>query len=86
MNDQVASIVIGFLYVLIAAIVIRSLTSFFPIDRNNQFVRLLDTVTEPLIQPLRNVMPRTGMFDFSPMIVIVVLYVMIEVVRRAANQ
>ena len=86
MNDQVASIVIGFLYVLIAAIIVRSLLSFFPIDRNNQFARLLDTVTEPLVQPLRNVMPRTGMFDFSPMIVIVVLYVMIEVVQAAARQ
>jgi uncharacterized protein YggT (Ycf19 family) len=31
-------------------------------------------------------MPRTGMIDFSAMIVIVVLYVMITVVQVAAEQ
>ncbi len=86
MNDQVATIVTTFLYILITAIVIRSLLSFFPIDRNGQFVRLLDSVTEPLIQPVRRLMPRTGMFDFSPMIVIIVLIVMVRVVEMAARQ
>ncbi|HML99384.1 MAG TPA: YggT family protein [Tepidiformaceae bacterium] len=86
MNDQVASIFILFLYALIFAIVIRSLLSWFPIDRSNQLVRLLDLVTEPLIDPVRRIMPRTGMIDFSAMIVIIVLYVMITVVQTAANQ
>lgn len=86
MNDTIASIVVAFLYVLIIAIVVRSLLSFFPIDQRGQFPRLLDTVTEPLIQPVRNVMPRVGMFDLSPMIVIIVLYVMIEVVQIAARE
>ena len=86
MNDQVASIFILFLYALIFAIVIHSLLSWFPIDRSNQLVRLLDLVTEPLIDPVRRIMPRTGMIDFSAMIVIIVLYVMITVVQTAANQ
>ncbi|GMV86882.1 MAG: hypothetical protein AMXMBFR80_27360 [Dehalococcoidia bacterium] len=86
MNDQVASIFILFLYALIFAIVIRSLLSWFPVDRSNQLVRLLDMVTEPLIDPVRRIMPRTGMIDFSAMIVIIVLYVMITVVQTAANQ
>jgi|RhiMethySRZTD1v2_1073278.scaffolds.fasta_scaffold1154794_3 YggT family protein len=86
MNDQVATIVTTFLYILIVAIVVRSLLSYFPIDRNGQLVRLLDTVTEPLIQPVRRLMPRTGMFDFSPMIVIIVLIVMVRVVGKAASQ
>lgn len=86
MNDQIASIFVLFLYVLIFAIVIRSLLSWFPIDRNNELVRLLDLVTEPLIDPVRRIMPRTGMIDFSAMIVIIVLYVMITVVQTAANQ
>jgi YggT family protein len=86
MNDQIASIFVLFLYVLIFAIVIRSLLSWFPIDRNNELVRLLDMVTEPLIDPVRRIMPRTGMIDFSAMVVIIVLYVMITVVQTAANQ
>lgn len=86
MNDQIASVFVLFLYVLIFAIVIRSLLSWFPIDRNNELVRLLDMVTEPLIDPVRRIMPRTGMIDFSAMVVIIVLYVMITVVQTAANQ
>lgn len=86
MNDQIASIFILFLYVLIFAIIIRSLLSWFPVDRNNEMVRLLNMVTEPLLEPVRRIMPRTGMIDFSAMIVIVVLIVMVRVVQAAANQ
>ena len=87
MNDQIATVFVVFLYLLIAAIVVRSLISWFPnVDRGGQFVRLLDTVTEPLLAPVRNIMPRTGMIDFSAMIVIVVLLVMVSVVRAAASQ
>jgi YggT family protein len=87
MNDQIATVFVVFLYLLIAAIVVRSLISWFPnVDRGWQFMRLLDTVTEPLLAPVRNIMPRTGMIDFSAMIVIVVLLVMVSVVRAAASQ
>lgn len=86
MNDQIASIFILFLYVLIFAIIIRSLLSWFPVDRNNELVRLLNTITEPLLEPVRRIMPRTGMIDFSAMVVIIVLYIMITVVRTAAEQ
>ncbi len=86
MNDQIADIFILFLYALIFAVLIRSLLSWFPVDRNNELVRLLVNVTEPLLEPVRRIMPRTGMIDFSAMIVIIVLYVMITVVRTAAEQ
>lgn len=86
MNDQVALIFVTFLYILIGAIIARSLLSWFPIDRNNQLVRVLDLVTEPLLDPVRRIMPRTGMIDFSAFIVIIVLYLMISVVQTAANR
>ena len=86
MNDQIANVFILFLYVLIFAIIVRSLLTWFPIDRNNELVRLLNNVTEPLLEPVRRIMPRTGMIDFSAMVVIIVLYVMITVVRTAAEQ
>jgi YggT family protein len=87
MNDSIALIFTTFLYLLIAAIIVRSLLTWFPnIDRNNQFIRLLDMVADPLLTPVRRIMPRTGMIDFSAMIVIIVLYVMITVVQSAASQ
>lgn len=85
MNDQVALVFTVFLYGLIIAVIVRSLFSWFPVSPNNQYVLLLDKVTEPLLSPVRRLLPRNIMIDFSGMIVIVVLYVMIAVVKRAAN-
>ena len=70
------------LYVLIAAIVIRSLLSWFPASRGNPVAQALYRFTDPLIEPVRRRMPRTGMFDLSPLIVIVALWIMLAVVAR----
>lgn len=86
MNDTVASLFILFLWLLILAVFLRSLLSWFPISQDNELSRLLYRVTEPLLEPVRRMLPRTGMIDFSGMVVIILLYVMMEVVRRAAAQ
>jgi YggT family protein len=86
MNDTVASLFTLFLWLLILAVFLRSLLSWFPISQENEAARLLYRITEPLLEPVRRVLPRTGMTDFSGMVVIILLYVMIEVVRRAAGQ
>ena len=85
MNDTIATIFVAFLYVLMFAIIIRALLSWFPNAQGSEFARLLHQVTEPLLDPVRRIMPRTGFIDLSAMVVIVLLYVMIEVVRRAAD-
>ncbi|WP_020406022.1 YggT family protein [Hahella ganghwensis] len=36
---------------------------------------LLHQVTEPLLKPIRNIMPSAGGLDFSPMILLLLLYV-----------
>ena len=85
MNHQVAQVFTIFLYIIIAAIIVRSLLSWFPNGTNSQLGRLLHQFTEPLLEPVRRIMPRTGMIDFSAMIVIILLYVMITVVNQAAS-
>jgi len=57
------------------AIVARSLLSWFPIDQSSPLYQLLFRVTEPIIDPIRRVMPNTGMMDLSPMAAIVILIV-----------
>jgi YggT family protein len=60
--------------VLTILIIVRSLLSFFPnLDPNNPIVEFLMTVTEPILLPIRSIMPRFGMFDLSPMIAILLL-------------
>ena len=83
--SAILGIVNAFLYILIIAIVARALLSWFPISRSNPFVQLVHQITEPLIEPVRRIMPRTGMIDLSPMIVIVVLWLMILVVNRVSD-
>lgn len=78
------TIFVDFLYLLIVAVVIRALLSWFPLSPRNQFVQFVARVTDPLIQPVRRVVPPLGILDLSSMIVIGVLYVMIYVVHRAA--
>jgi YggT family protein len=34
---------------------------------------LLDDITEPILSPLRQVVPRLGMFDITPIIAIIIL-------------
>jgi YggT family protein len=83
-NSTIATIFVDFLYLLIAAIVVRALLSWFPLSPRNRFVEFVARITDPLIQPVRRVVPPLGMLDLSSMIVIVVLYVMIYVVRSTA--
>ncbi len=85
MNPAIAAIFNAFLYILIIAIIARALLSWFPISRTNPLVQLVHQITDPLIEPVRRVMPRTGMIDLSPMIVVIVLWLMIMVVNRVSN-
>jgi len=38
-------------------------------------------ITEPFLAPIRNALPQTGGFDFSPMIVLFVLFLVMQVLR-----
>jgi YggT family protein len=62
------------LYVL--AIIGRILLSYFPIEPGSgmaQVFSVLYTITEPLLGPLRRIVPRVGMLDLSPMVAILIL-------------
>ena len=58
---------------LTAAIFIRVLLSWFPIDPRNPLVSLLYDITEPILEPLRRVVPRMGMFDLSPLVALLLI-------------
>ena len=45
---------------------------------------MLFKVTEPIIDPIRRVVPNSGMMDFSPMLAIMVLMVMSMLVNSLA--
>ena len=62
--------------ILTIAIFIRAILSWVS-PRPNSLTLLLDRITEPILAPLRRIMPRTGMFDFTPMVAIIILQLII---------
>ena len=55
-------------------IVARALTSWFPEARRYPIVQLLYQITDPVMIPASRIIPRIGMIDISPMIVILLLF------------
>ena len=81
--DIVIYIVYLFINVLLFAIFARSLISWFPIDREGFVVQTLDALTEPILVPLRRVIPLIGMIDLTPMIAIFILLAISRALQTA---
>jgi YggT family protein len=71
--------------VLTAAIFIRVLLSWFPIDPRNPLVTALYEVTEPILEPLRRFIPRLGMIDITPLVAILLIQVIAKIVADALH-
>ena len=65
------------------AIFARAIVSWFPIDPNGPVVRALDAITEPVLQPLRRVVPRVGMIDITPMVAILIILAIMTALRSS---
>lgn len=65
---------------LTLAIFIRAILSWVS-QRPNSITIILDKIVEPILSPLRRIMPRTGMFDFTPLIAIILLQVIVRLLR-----
>ncbi|MFH0821025.1 MAG: YggT family protein [Candidatus Peregrinibacteria bacterium] len=55
------------------AILLRILISWISPDPSSRLNQFLFQITEPLLAPIRNLLPRTGMIDFSPLLVFLLL-------------
>lgn len=67
-----------YVYVLIAAAVFSWLIAFNAVNPRNQFVatvgNFLYQVTEPVLRPIRNILPAMGGLDLSPIVVILIIF------------
>lgn len=73
--------IIGLLYTLLQIysfiLLARVLMSWFPnLDRSNPIVQFLYDVTEPVLKPIRDLLPQNGMMDFSPLIAFLIITVL----------
>ncbi|KPK90926.1 hypothetical protein AMJ80_07875 [bacterium SM23_31] len=53
-------------------ILIRVLISWIRINPNNPFVEIIYKLTEPVLAPIRSVLPYMGGIDISPLIVFII--------------
>jgi len=73
---------IGILFdVLTIAIVFRVILSWFSPNPTNHLAIILIQITEPILGPLRRIIPRAGMLDFSPMVAIIMLQLVSYLLR-----
>jgi YggT family protein len=57
---------------IIFLVIIQVLLSYF-MDPYHPLRQTIDNILEPIYVPIRKFLPQTGMFDFSPIILIIVI-------------
>ena len=66
-----------YIYLLIAAAVLSWLVAFNVVNARNQFVAMvgdfLFRITEPVLRPIRNMLPSLGGLDMSPVVLILII-------------
>ena len=71
------------LWIFELVLLARVILSWFPnVDRSNPLIQFLYTVTEPVLRPIRDMMPPTGMMDLSPLIVFLIIQVLMTLIQR----
>ena len=71
-------------WIIVVQAVLSWLIAFNVINTYNPTVRsiwqALDRLTEPLYRPIRRIMPDFGALDLSPMVVLLLLYILSNIV------
>ncbi|MGH6824060.1 MAG: YggT family protein [Methylocella sp.] len=73
-----------YIYVIIAAAILSWLVAFNVVNRWNDVVRtiwnLVTALTEPLLRPIRGMIPNLGGIDISPVILLLLIYFLEQVI------
>jgi YggT family protein len=71
--------ILGFIWLVFLVMIIMSwLIGFNVVNTRNQFVaglwRILNQITEPILKPIRRIIPPVGGLDLSPIVVFVAIF------------
>lgn len=69
------------------AIIARVIVSWLPISRDNQLIRLLYQITEPILAPIRSMIERSAfgrnmIIDFSPIVAFILIRIIKQIILR----
>jgi YggT family protein len=87
--SQIVGYLISLIIILvIVQFVISLLFAFNVVSMHNQWAaaiyRSVNALLEPVLRPIRRIMPDTGAIDFSPLVLIVLLNIVNIVLRNLA--
>jgi YggT family protein len=68
------------LYILVFAVIVQALLSW--INPYTPLAPVFDTLTRPFLRPLRRFVPLAGNIDLTPLILLVILYVLLIMVNH----
>lgn len=75
----------AFVMLIIIQFVIGLLFAFNVINQSNQFAaqvyNSINALLEPVLRPVRSILPNTGAIDFSPLVLIIGLQILMAVLR-----
>ena len=84
----ISSLITLYIYIIIASAVMSWLIAFNVINARNQYVNrvlaFVEAVTEPVLRPIRRVIPMLGGVDLSPIVLILALQFLKIVFNRVA--
>ena len=66
---------------LVLLVIVSVIISYF-MDPYHPVRRAIDGVVEPLLSPIRRIVPLIGMLDFSPLILIILIQVVSNLIIR----
>jgi YggT family protein len=73
-------------YVIIGTAILSWLLAFDVVNFRNDLVRsvwtFLNALTEPLLRPIRRILPNLGGIDISPIVLLLLLFLIEDIIRR----
>ncbi len=68
-------------FILVLMVLVSVILSYF-MDPYHPVRRFLDSIVEPMLAPIRRIVPLVGMLDFSPLILIILIQLIGNLLTR----
>ena len=86
---EIISLLINVIVIaVIIQFVLSLLLAFNVVNRHNGAVdavwTAINAILDPVLRPIRKIMPNTGAIDFSPMVLIILLQIILIVLKNVA--
>lgn len=79
--EALGNLIIVIIWVYIFALILQAVMSWIGSAQGNPIAPLINSLTAPIVRPIRKVVPLVGMMDLSPLVAIIALNVLLMIVN-----